>query len=224
MVLYPLGLSVYLMINGRFFYMDAQEILNRSYTVFKNYHIFMNLYAYLCDDKGYMQKNRLYPLLEKHLFSILIADPLYRDLKCLSFFINLYRFQTQELEIVQAKPFAPRSRLLRDQLINALEQELFLEIEDFDKHYQFRANRLALELTLLKDYYPDIKAEELEWIKLYRAAQYESHAYISVHAMALLEQAYVSFKAYNYQARKKALKQNVRVKANDEKEQCILST
>ena len=115
--------------------MDAQELINRSYTVFKNYHVFMNLYAYLCSNEGYPQKKRLYPLLEKHLFSILIADPLYQDLNCLSFFINLYRFQTQELGIDQAKPFSPRSRKLRDELINALEEELFMEMDDFEKHY-----------------------------------------------------------------------------------------
>lgn len=179
--------------------MDAQELINRSYTVFKNYHIFMNLYAYLCDNKGCMQKKRLYPLLEKHLFSILIADPVYQDLNCLSFFINLYRFQTQELGLDQAKPFSSRSRKLRDELIGALEQELFMEIDDFEKHYEFRANRLALEITLLKDYYPTIAVEELDWVVLYRAAQYESHVYVSVHAMSLLEQAYVCFKKYEHQ-------------------------
>ncbi len=182
--------------------MDAQEIINRSYAVFKNYHIFMNLYAYLCDSKGYMQKKRLYPLLEKHLFSILISDPVYQDLNCLSFFVNLYRFQTQELGIAQAKPFSPRSRRLRDELIAALEKELFIEIDDFEKHYQFRVNRLSLELALLKDYYPNLALEKLDWVKLYYAAQYESQAFISVHAMALLEQAYNSFQAYEYQAHK----------------------
>jgi hypothetical protein len=160
----------------------------------------MNLYAYLCGNKGFMQKKRLYPLLEKHLFSILIADPLYQDLNCLSFFINLYRFQTQELGLDQAKPFSPRSRKLRDELISALEQELFIEIDDFEKHYQFRANRLALEIALLKDYYPHLLFEQLDWVKLYRAAQYEGHAYISVRAMALIEQAYLSFKGYEYQS------------------------
>jgi hypothetical protein len=141
-----------------------------------------------------MQKKRLYPLLEKHLFSILIADPLYQDLNCLSFFINLYRFQTQELDLDQARPFAPRSRKLRDELIGALEQELFIDMDDFEKHYAFRANRLALEITLLKDYYPNIAVEELDWVILYRAAQYESHSYVSVQAMSLLEQAYMCFK------------------------------
>ncbi|MGA2654730.1 MAG: hypothetical protein ABSF18_01970 [Gammaproteobacteria bacterium] len=160
----------------------------------------MNLYAYLCSNKGYTQKKRLYPLLEKHLFSILIADPLYKDLNCLSFFINLYRFQTEELDIEQAKPFSPRSRKLRDELINALEEELFIEIDDFEKHYEFRANRLALEVALLKDYYPSIGVEELDWVVLLRAAQYESNAFVSVHAMSLLEQAYVLFKKYEHHA------------------------
>lgn len=178
--------------------MDAQELINRSYTVFKNYHIFMNLYAYLCDSKGSMQKKRLYPLLEKHLFSILIADPLYQDLNCLSFFINLYRFQTQELGLDHAKPFSPRSRKLRDELINALEEELFIEMDDFEKHYEFRSNRLALEITLLKDYYPFVAVDELDWVTLYRGAQYESHSYVSVQAMSLLEQAYVRFKKYEH--------------------------
>lgn len=179
--------------------MDAQELINRSYSVFKNYHVFMNLYAYLCDNKGFAQKKRLYPLLEKHLFSILIADPLYQDLNCLSFFINLYRFQTQELGIDQARPFSSRSRKLRDELIAALEEELFIEIDDFEKHYEFRANRLALEIALLKDYYPHILFEQLDWVILYREAQYESHGYVSVHAMALLEKAYAAFKKYEYQ-------------------------
>ena len=74
MVLYLAGLIDIFSLNGRFLRMDAQTIINRSYTVFKNYHVFMNLYAYLCNDKGYSHKNRLYPLLEKHLFSILIID------------------------------------------------------------------------------------------------------------------------------------------------------
>lgn len=182
--------------------MDAQTIINRSYTVFKNYHIFMNLYAFLCDDKGYAQKKRLYPLLEKHLFSILIADPLYQDLSCLSFFINLYHFQTEELGVDQAKPFSPRSKKLRDQLIAALEQELFVEVDDYDKHYQFRSNRLALEIALLKHYYPKLSVEKLNWVKLYYAAQYECQAYVSVRAMALLEQAYEDFKSYEYKPQK----------------------
>ncbi len=198
MVLYPFGVYI-LSLNGRILRMDAQIIINRSYTLFKNYHIFMNLYAYLCDDKGYIHKKRLYPLLEKHLFSILIADPLYQDLKCLSFFVNLYRFQTQELGIDLAKPFSQRSRELRDQLINALEQEIFMEIDDFDKHYQFRANRLALELELLKEYYPKLSVAQLDWVKLYQAAQHESQPYLSVRAMALIEQAYANFQLYEYQ-------------------------
>lgn len=178
--------------------MDAQITINRSYTVFKNYHIFMNLYAYLCEEKGQQHKKRLYPLLEKHLFSILIADPVYQDLKCLSFFINLYHFQTQELHAKQAKPFTAYSRQLRDKLITALEQELFVE-EDYEKYYQFRANRLALEINLLHTYYPQLAVEKLEWVKLYEAAQYECQAYLSTQAMALIEQAYVCFKAYEYQ-------------------------
>jgi hypothetical protein len=187
--------------------MDAQTIINRSYTVFKNYHIFMNLYAYLCDDKGRAHKKHLYPLLEKHLFSILIADPLYRDLNCLSFFINLYHFQTFELEIKHAKPFSAQSRALRDDLIASLERELFIETDDFDKHYQFRLNRLALEMVLLKDYYPNLNVEALEWVKLYRAAEYECQAYLSIRAMALIDQAYTHFGLYHYQASTKQLSQ-----------------
>ena len=86
--------------------MDAQEIINRSYSVFKNYHVFMNLYAYFVTQR-LCAKEMLISFIEKHLFSILIADPLYQDLNCLSFFTNLYRFQTQELGIAHAKPFSP---------------------------------------------------------------------------------------------------------------------
>lgn len=179
--------------------MDAQTVINRSFAAFKNYHLFMNLYAYLCDDKGYLQKKRLYPLLEKHLFSILISDRLYQDLNCLSFFVHLYHFQIHELDMQQAKPFAPRSRMLRDQLIAALERELSIEIDDLDKQYQFKSHRLALEIALLNHYYPQSYIDDLPWVKLYHAAQYESQAYVSVRAIALIEQAYANFDCYEHE-------------------------
>ncbi|MFA6036985.1 MAG: hypothetical protein WC748_02535 [Legionellales bacterium] len=159
----------------------------------------MSLHAHLCSARGCSQKKRLYPLLEKCLFSIIISDEFYNDVNCFSFFINLYDFQFHEMGLQKAKPFSAYARILREQLIAALEQEFSMAVDDFDKLYQFRSNRLALEILLLENYYPECYVDELDWVKLFYAAQHEAEVYISIRAMALIEQAYASFQVYDYQ-------------------------
>jgi hypothetical protein len=179
--------------------MIAQLKIKSSYKSFKNYHTFMSLHAHLCSTRGWAQKKRLYPLLENYLFSIIISDEFYNDINCLGFFINLYDFQFHELGLEKAKPFAAYACILREQLIAALEQEFCIAVDDFDKLYQFRLHRLALEITLLENYYPECYIDELDWVKLFYAAQHEAEVYMSIRAMALIEQAYASFQVYDYQ-------------------------